>query len=102
MNYWLNFSECEKKMYELIVLAEKDITHEVLMNIFNANFDINKSKNESLNSNKAEENYFFSTHNTGIENSQICSDIDTNMFNPPAFSYDTVQQMHAPSFPQPN
>lgn len=90
MNYWLNFSECEKKIYEQIVLAEKEVTHEVLMNIFNSNFDINKSKKECLSSNKTEENYFFSTHNTGIDNNKICSDIDTQVLNPPAFSYDTV------------
>ena len=75
MNYWQNFSECEKKIYELIVLAEKDVTHETIMGIFNANFDITKSKNELLP--KPEQNYFFSTHNTAIENNNICSDMDT-------------------------
>ena len=60
------------------------------MNIFNANFDINKSKSECESSNKAEENYFFSTHNTGIDNNKICSDFEAQPMNPPGFSYDTV------------
>jgi len=34
MNYWQNFSECEKRIYELIVLADKEIGHETMMNIF--------------------------------------------------------------------
>ena len=36
MNYWQNFSECEKRIYELIVLADKEIGHETMMNIFNS------------------------------------------------------------------
>jgi hypothetical protein len=40
MNYWQNFSECEKRIYKLITKMEKEITHDALFTIITANFDL--------------------------------------------------------------
>jgi len=75
MNYWQNFSECEKRVYEWLVLAEKDISHETLLNIFESVFDLNPLKSKTVVNGKPveEDNYFFSTLNTGVESNTICS-----------------------------
>ena len=55
MNYWQNFSECEKRMYAIIVAAEKEITFDVLFKIIAVNFDLGfKPHNEPH-----AESYFF-------------------------------------------
>jgi hypothetical protein len=52
-------------MYEYLVFAEKEITHEALMEIILNNFEC-----DQLKTNK--DNFFFNTQNTGIENNNIC------------------------------
>ena len=57
MNYWQNFSECEKRIYALIVAAEKEVTYDVLFSIIMANFDLNYKG--SLQPLSSQESYFF-------------------------------------------
>ena len=45
-NYWHNFNECEKRIYELIISMEKELSMDNLLDIFNSYFDLNLMKDE--------------------------------------------------------
>jgi hypothetical protein len=45
-NYWHNFNECEKRIYDLIISMEKEISMENLMDIFNSYFDLSLMKED--------------------------------------------------------
>lgn len=45
-NYWHNFNECEKRIYDLIIQMEKEISMDNLLDIFNSYFDLNLMKEE--------------------------------------------------------
>ena len=80
-NYWHRMTECEKRMYALLVDTEKDISIDVLLNIVHGLFDLNTkkapTKDGKVNLSKdfpADSNYYFFTSNTGVQNNKIYSD----------------------------
>lgn len=112
-NYWHSLTECEKRMYEVLVDTEKEVTLDVLVNILNANFDLNAqlAANSSDKVNLSKEfppdtNYYFFTSNTGVQNNKIYSDNLAQNQNEPmnVFSgqFDTVQNLKDPTYPNGN